>query len=620
MSRMYDGPSPDTTLPEVLALQTADHLRRLLDLLPRERPRPSRKAELVAAVERRLAGDRLHEQWSRLGRIQRFAVSEVLYSSDGAFHPSRFLAKHGSLPDGVANEPGRETGASLLSLFLFAGSSYSGGTAIIPADLKERLCAFVPRPPPLTMAAQEELPDAIAQPRRGYYGKQERPVDQVPLSRRDMEHGAQQDLLAVLRLVDRGSVAVSAKTRQATAAAVRRIAAVLYGGDFFDPAPQKQHSWEQTVGPIRAFAWPLLLQAARLAELHGSKLALTKAGRTALGKPPAETLELLWDRWLGSTSFDEFRRIEAIKGQRGRGARALTAARYRRDSIVEALEECPVDRWVSCDELARFMQAADLEFSITRNPWTLYVGEARYGSLGYAGYHDWSILQGRYLLCFLFEYAATLGVVDVAYTDPRNARLDFTRLDATDELDFLSRYDGLRYFRLTALGAWCLGRAESYQPRPPAARASITVFPDLRLQVQGADLTQDEALLLETYARHEAEDVWRLDRDKTLTVLESGGRVGELREFLTTRDEQPLPETVEGFLETTARRSQALVAQGTALLIECADAALAEQLATHERTAKLCRRTGERGLVVRTEAEGRFRKAIRELGYGMPRR
>ena len=55
------------------------------------------------------------------------------------------------------------------------------------------------------------------------------------------------------------------------------------------------------------------------------------------------------------------------------------------------------------------------------------------------------------------------------------------------------------------------------------------------------------------------------------------------------------------------------------LLIECADAALAERLAAHERTAKLCRRIGERGLVVDIEAEAKFRKAIRELGYGMPR-
>ena len=619
MASAFDGPRPDATLTEVLGLQSADHLRSLLNLLPRERPRPTRKAEMAAAIERRLAGDLLNMLWGRLNRNQRHAVSEVLYGPDGVFHPHRFRAKYGALPAGAPSEHGYEAQTTLLNLFLFAGNSYGEGTAIIPADLRDRLRTFVPAPPALTLAAQDELPEAVVQPRRGYFGNQPRPVDQVPLAHLNMEHAAQQDLLAVLRLVDRGSVAVSAKTRQATAAAARRIAAVLLDGDFFDPAPQKQRSGEQTVGPIKAFAWPLLLQQARLAEPHGNKLALTKIGRAALAKPPADTLQLLWERWLVATSFDEFRRIEAIKGQRGRGARQMTAARYRRDTIAEAIEKCPVGQWVDVDDFSRFMQAAGLEFSITRNPWSLYVGEVRYGSLGYAGHHDWSFLQGRYLLCFLFEYAATLGIVDVAYTDPRAARLDFTRLDNSDELEFLSRYDGLRYFRLNPLGAWCLGEAESYQPRAPAARASLTVFPDLRLQVAGASLTADEALLLETFAQPEAEDVWRLDRDKTLSALESGARVDELREFLTARDDQPLPDRVEGFLTTTAHRAQALALQGTALLIECADAALAERLAAHERTAKLCRRIGERGLVVDIEAEAKFRKAIRELGYGMPR-
>ena len=619
MPSVDDGPRPDTNLTEVLALQSADHLRSLLNLLPRERPRPTRKAEMAAAIERRLTGELLNSLWGRLNRNQRYAVSEVLHGTDGVFHPHRFRAKYGALPAGAPSEHGYDTRTTLLNLFLFAGSSSGEGTAIIPADLSDRLRTFVPVPPALTLAAHDELPEAVAQPRRGYFGKQERPIDQMPLVRRNMEHAAQHDLLAVLRLVDRGSVAVSAKTRQATAAAARRIAAVLLDGDFFDPAPQKRHSWEQTVGPMKAFAWPLLLQQAKLTEPHGNKLALTKSGRAALTKPPAETLQLLWERWLVSTSFDEFRRIEAIKGQRGRGARQMTAARYRRDTIAEAVERCPIGQWVNVDEFSRFMQAAGLEFGVTRNPWSLYIGEVRYGSLGYAGNHDWGILQGRYLLCFLFEYAATLGIVDVAYTDPRDARLDFTRLDSSDELQFLSRYDGLRYFRLNPLGAWCLGEAESYQPRAPAPRASLTVFPDLRLQVAGASLTTDEALLLETFAQPEAEDVWRLHRDKTLSALESGARIDELREFLTARDDQPLPDRVEGFLATTARRAHALTLQGTALLIECTDAALAEFLAAHERTAKLCRRTGERGLVVDIKAEAKFRKAIRELGYGMPR-
>ena len=40
----------------------------------------------------------------------------------------------------------------------------------------------------------------------------------------------------------------------------------------------------------------------------------------------------------------------------------------------------------------------------------------------------WEILQARYALCVLFEYAATLGLIDVAYVPPADAREDFRRL------------------------------------------------------------------------------------------------------------------------------------------------------------------------------------------------
>jgi hypothetical protein len=62
-------------------------------------------------------------------------------------------------------------------------------------------------------------------------------------------------------------------------------------------------------------------------------------------------------------------------------------------------------------------------------------------------------LQLRYLLCFLFEYVAALGIIDVAYIEPNGARNDFRNLWGADDLEFLSRYDGLVYFRLTPLGA-----------------------------------------------------------------------------------------------------------------------------------------------------------------------
>ena len=633
------------TLSEALNLLTVDRLKDLMDLLA-DAIRPTRKVETIALLTHRLTGQSLERLWHDLDETQRLAVSETLYSSDGEFARIRFRAKHGAMPafDTTANRRGRRvTRPTRLRLFLYPTQRYGGGPTVIPDDLHERLRTFVPPPAAPTLPAREELPDMAAEGEnrseltdnsdeasaapgraahriRGRTSRLQAAARSTPLVRRDMERAAQQDLLTVLRLIERGKVAVSIKTLQASAAAMQNIAEILCDGDFYDPVPEKKPDWKQTIGPLRAFAWPWLVQAAKLAERRGSKLALTRAGRAALSAPPTDTLRRLWQRWLGTTVLDEFSRIDAIKGQRGRARRSMTPASSRRAAIVEALEECPVGLWVHIGDFSRFMQASeDFDFSITRDPWKLYVAEAHYGSLGYDGHHGWHILQERYLLCLLFEYAATLGLIDVGYSDPRGARWDYTSLWGADDLDFLSRYDGLLYFRLNPLGAFCLGVTETYEPSTPQVRASLTVLRNLRLEVKGAPLSGEERLVLETYASAESESTWFLDRDKTLSAVESGHHANELREFLTSRDAQPLPDTVEGFLRDTQRRGRALKPRGTALLIECVDADLAALLATSERTAKLCLRAGERRLVVESGAEDAFRKAVHELGYGMPR-
>ena len=604
------------TLSDALSLLNVDVLRHLVDRLETPKPRPTRKADMIRVIGGRLTGDSLRRLWERLGELQKSAVSEVLHGPEHKFSQEQFEAKYGVLPADLGSEAPR--GAVPLRLFLYPEDRYVSRPRIIPVDLAERLRAFVPPPAEATLAVRDELPEAVEQRRRGYVPEGEKPTfDRVALVRRDMEHSALRDLPTVMRLVAHGRVAVSATTRRPSAAGMQRIAEALDGGDFYDPSVKKERRWEQVIGPIRAFAWPMLLQAAKLAEPKGSKLALTKAGHAALAKPPEVTLRRLWERWLRNTLLDEFNRIDDIKGQqRGKGRHAMTAAVNRRPAIAEALRECPVGRWVHFDEFSRFMRASSLTFEVTRDPWRLYIVDAQYGSLGYAGYHDWSIVQGRYLLCLLFEYAATLGLIDVAHVDPNGARSDFWPMWGTDELVYLSRYDGLQYFRLTPLGAYCLGLAETWESSLPAARTSLTVFPDRRLHAS-ASPSPDERLVLETWASLESDDVWRLDRDRTLAAVEGGHAVDELREFLEARDDQPLPETVEGFLRDVERRGRALKSRGTAVLFECADEVVAGRLAADDRTAKLCLRAGERNLVVRTTLEDAFRKAVRALGYGI---
>jgi len=612
MVRIDDDWNP--VLAKALGALNNPDLAVMVKWLSVPKPPPTRKADMIAAIERRLGGVLLRRLWDKLDEVQRLAVREALHDA-GGFDAGRFEAKYDTFPAGFAGIGA--PGALPLRFFLHFRGGHVGAAPFIPSDLAKRLHAFVPPPQEATLAAADELPEAVDLQQRGYVPKGREPTfDRVALVRRDMERAAQRDLVAVLRLIDLGRVAVSVKTRRASAAATQMIAGELDGGDFYDLA-EKRERWEQAVGPIRAFAWPLLAQAGRLAEPKGSKLALTKKGHTALGAPAAETLRHLWQRWIKSSLFDEFSRIDTIKGQsRGKGRRALTAVSTRRPVVAEVLEQCPLGRWVRFDAFSRFMQAASFDFGITRDPWSLYLFDPHYDSLGYDGFHGWDILQGRYLLCVLFEYAATLGLIDVAYVHPDGALLDYTGLPGSDELAWLSRYDSLQYFRLNALGAYCLGLADAYEPGAFLERTSLTVFPDLRV-CAGEALSADERLMLETFAEAEAEGVWRLARDRTLAAFESGHDAEGLRAFLAARDDQPLPERVEGFLRNVERGAGALTARGTALLVECADEDVADRIAGDERVAKLCLRAGKKHLVVQTRAEAAFRKAVRDLGFGI---
>ena len=85
--------------------------------------------------------------------------------------------------------------------------------------------------------------------------------------------------------------------------------------------------------------------------------------------------------------------------------------------------------------------------------WRLYVTDSYYGSLGHVGPRAWDVVEGRYALCVLFEYAATAGLIDVAYTGACGARDDYRALWGADQLSCLSRYDGLTAVRVNELGA-----------------------------------------------------------------------------------------------------------------------------------------------------------------------
>jgi len=284
-------------------------------------------------------------------------------------------------------------------------------------------------------------------------------ADVSPVLIRCTAPDALSNLVAVLELAADGQLAYSAATRRPSAATVKVVEDVLVAGDFYGARE-----------PIAAFAWPLLIQVGGLAVLArgdepqsppkpprraaATRLELSPRGRATLARPSYDALGALWARWQGSVSTDELSRIDAIKGQRRPAT--LTSAITRRAAVASALAALEPGAWTGVGRLLGILRAQRPPLVAARSLralWRLYVIDSYHGSLGHAGSRAWDLVEGRYALCVLFEYAATVGLLDVAYTDPRGARHDYRALWGADQLSCLSRYDGLVAVRVNELGA-----------------------------------------------------------------------------------------------------------------------------------------------------------------------
>jgi hypothetical protein len=432
-------------------------------------------------------------------------------------------------------------------------------------------------------------------------------VAEDDLTVRHTEHEAQANLAAMFQLCTTGRLRCSEKTRRPAAATVKAVAEALLDGDFY------------TDEAIAAFAWPLLLQAGGLAELTGGRLQLTGKGRTAGAKPAAEVLAQLWRRWVSGGIIDEFGRVEEIKGQRS--ANVLTSAKNRRKTVATALADRAEGEWIAVDDLFADMRKAGLHPKIARSEmalWKLYIEDPQYGSLGYAGFHEWSLLEGRYTLAVIFEYAATLGLFDLAYIHPVDARDDFRDNWGGDDLEFLSRYDGLCALRLNALGAYVLGQTDHYEPTGTADPEQVLkVLPNLDIVATG-QLHPADRLLLSGHAQQTGDRVWALSAGSLLAAIDAGRSLDQFIAFLESRTSHELPGTVRVLLSDVWDRTRQLRDGGVVRVIECVDRALVPLITRDRKLRELCRPLGDRHIAIPLDHEADFRKALRALGYVLP--
>jgi hypothetical protein len=301
------------TAEQAFARLTIEHLRPLAALLVPDPPK--RKGELVAVLTRAMIDPaRVRSLYDQLEPVAKLAVREATHDPQGRYSRTRFVARHGREPDWSEPAPKREFGRSSQRrsaptpvVLFFPGYEF------LPTDVRAILLGLVPPPDPFRIRTDTEPPAEYTLPHRQW---SERPTETVPVRVRETAREAEADLPAVLRLVDAGKVRVTDKRHVPTEASRKAVAGVLTGGEFYTPDDEDEYDGDPAHDlAVKAFAWPMLVQAAGLAEKRGDALKLTPAGRDALTKPPAATLKKVWAAWTKGRLLDEFSRVEVVKGQ-----------------------------------------------------------------------------------------------------------------------------------------------------------------------------------------------------------------------------------------------------------------------------------------------------------------
>jgi hypothetical protein len=597
---------PEMTLSRHMEQMRAENLKKVATLLGMPQG-ITRKAEVIDWLAKHIRIS-LPNVLRHCADDEKSALAEAAFGG-GILDPDAFWGKYGKLcPEPRHNHGYRETP----SPFDLLVAPDEVGKLYVEDAVAERLRDLLPEPTAPTVAVVEnDLPEMHA-------GR----LVHVHSGERIVFH----ELRRVLGLAQAGKLAVTAKRGTPTDACVRRIAEALALPDLdLEEPEQERKRWFQypEAGPVRAYAWGVVVQPCGWCKPVGSKLGLTRKGLALLADGRAEALKEGVERLLRNDDFDELNRINHIRGQTGKGKLSLTRPSSRRESIAASMLDWPTAKWIAFDDAFRFICASGNTFSVAgKDAWDLYFCEKQYGSLGYA-YRDRSDRDGlerQYLRAFLVETMATLGLVDLAYVYPHNLWPEFGGRWGTDELGFCGRYDGLLHVRMTALGAYCLGSADTYTIPVEESSGLVKILPNLDLVlVNDTSCSAADTARLELFASPGSERVWRIDRKRILAHIESGGSMAGIRRELASVSDGSFPETVTALLTEIERKSSTLKSGQPCLLIEVADEATATLIAHDPGASKHCLLAGERHLAVPARNERAFRAAVKKLGYVLPR-
>ncbi len=226
-----------------------------------------------------------------------------------------------------------------------------------------------------------------------------------------------------------------------------------------------------------------------------------------------------------------------------------------RKNLKGLLKALPTGEWITIGNLEKYCLYQNIDIQVTTKTYEneLYFNRKIQGRSYHrdervyargAYYKDATLVPFLKTMMFLF---ATFGLVDIAYDEPENEVLQ------ERNLNYLSPFDGLRYVRLTELGAYVVGLKRRYTADIQEASASIELDPKrLILAVDGNDPLK--VLTLEKIADKISANTYKVSYNSFLKECERKVDVQQKIELFHKHIATNPPENWKEFLDDVQKK------------------------------------------------------------------
>ena len=292
-------------------------------------------------------------------------------------------------------------------------------------------------------------------------------------------------------------------------------------------------------------------------------------------------------------------------------------------ALLAMLREMPVGEWVYVSRCIAYATYRIEDFEIisvaAAQEYVTFTGEvvAENGDAAESDRGNHRIQSWRYLDTVTVPFikavlflCGSLGLLDLAYDPPANNRF---RLSGKP---YLSRCDGLRYVRLTELGAYVTGLSETYDQTVAAPAQARVILDENRLIINLDAHDPVKSMTLETLADRISDTCFRVSYESFLKGCSQESDVEERIELFESLIEGRTPAIWENFLREIDGRTNPLEARDDAYVFQLRpDPTLLDLMARDSVLKKYILKAEKHHIIIRNRNLSHVKRRLAELGY-----